>query len=383
MKKIFFIHNHKNFSGAARSLGEIINKNSNNFEKFIICPKGSSSGYFKKKKVKLIEAKYIPRFNHFELGQYKGLRWFLLLREIYATIYFFFFLRIIKKKYDKIDYFHLNELELVICAPIIKFFYNSKVSSHIRSIVETKNGYIRKFFLKYLCKKFLFKLIAIDKDCYKRSPLKKKTIIVYNGIDYKNLKIRKNKKKFLTFGFIGNFIERKGIYDTLLVFKNLEKKKIPVQLICVGKKFKNKNFLDYFKFERNFSKFVYNNFINLCKNIKFYPMTFDLRKFYSNIDIILFPSYMNAVGRPVIEAGLLKKPSIIGLKGHNNDTAVKGCSLIFKPGDIKSFEKKILYFLENKSQIKKMGYKAFANSKKNFNLDVNSKKFFRIFKEKA
>ena len=50
MKKIFFIHNHKNFSGAARSLGEIINKNSNNFEKFIICPKGSSSGYFKKKK---------------------------------------------------------------------------------------------------------------------------------------------------------------------------------------------------------------------------------------------------------------------------------------------------------------------------------------------
>jgi hypothetical protein len=32
---------------------------------------------------------------------------------------------------------------------------------------------------------------------------------------------------------------------------------------------------------------------------------------------------MNAVGRPVIEASLSKKPAIIALKNYNNDTAKK------------------------------------------------------------
>ena len=40
-------------------------------------------------------------------------------------------------------------------------------------------------------------------------------------------------------------------------------------------------------------------------------MTFNLKNFYSRIDIMLFPGYMNAVGRPVIEASLLKNPQLL------------------------------------------------------------------------
>ena len=48
---------------------------------------------------------------------------------------------------------------------------------------------------------------------------------------------------------------------------------------------------------------------------------------------------MNAVGRPVIEAALSKKPAIIALKNYNNDTAKKGNCLVFEPGNIYSLEK--------------------------------------------
>ena len=66
-KKLFLIHNHKNFSGAARSIGETIISLRGEIEFIIICPKGSSSKFFKSLNVKVFETKYIPRFNHFEI----------------------------------------------------------------------------------------------------------------------------------------------------------------------------------------------------------------------------------------------------------------------------------------------------------------------------
>ena len=114
------------------------------------------------------------------------------------------------------------------------------------------------------------------------------------------------------------------------------------------------------------------------KNIKILPSTYNLSDFYSKIDVIIFPSYMNAVGRPVIEASWFKKPSIIGLNKYNKDTAVKNTCLIFKPGNLLSLEKKILYLVRNKSKIKKMGKNAFFNAKKNFDIKKNSVKFLKL-----
>ena len=106
-------------------------------------------------------------------------------------------------------------------------------------------------------------------------------------------------------------------------------------------------------------------------------MQFNLKNFYSKIDVIIFPSYMNAVGRPVIEAALLKKPSIIALNKYNRDTAQKGNCMIFKPGNLKILKEKILLLINNKSKLKKMGEFAYVNAKKNFDINKNCKTFYK------
>lgn len=376
-KKLFLIHNHKNFSGAARSLGETVISLRKKMEFVIICPKGSSSKFFKSLNVNVIEIKFVPRFNHFETGYYRGLRWLMLIREVIVFIYFFFFLISLKLRYNNVNRFHLNELELIILAPLIKFFFDASITSHLRSPLEVKKGKKRYKFLKFLSKSYLKYIMSIDADCYKTSPLKKITKIVYNGINPKNIITKKNKRENITFGFIGNFIKRKGIYETLKVFKKINRQK-KVKLICVGKT-SNSNFvLNLFGYELNFEKFLKKNNFNKEKNIKILPITFDLKKFYSSIDVILFPGYMNAVGRPVIEASFLKKPSIIALNKFNRDTAMKNNCLIFKPGDLKSYEKQILYFIDNKHKIKSIGISAFKNAKNKFDIVKNSKKFLRL-----
>lgn len=377
-KKIFVVHHHKNFSGAARSMGELILSLKNQIDFYVICPKGSSSNYFKKINKKVIEVKMVPRFNHFEIGYYRGVRWFLILRELYAFFYFFLFLIKLKTKYQNISFFHFNELELIVCAPLIKLFFHTKITAHLRSRLEKQKGEIRIKILKKLSKKYLSKIISIDKDCFETTPIKKITTIIYNGILKKNIKILKKTNSKLTFGFIGNFIKRKGIYELIKVFKNLDLKNYNIKLICVGNKGKNNFLLNFFYLEKNFSKFLHDENILSNKNIKFLPPTYNLSDFYSKIDVIIFPSYMNAVGRPVIEASWFKKPSIIGLNKYNKDTAVKNACLIFEPGNLLSLEKKILYLVRNKSKIKKMGKNAFFNAKKNFDIKKNSVKFLKL-----
>ena len=143
--------------------------------------------------VEVVEAFLIPRFNHFELGYYRGLRWLLLIREIFGLFYFFFFLLRLKQKFKKIEKFHLNEIELTIIAPLLDFFFKSQITSHLRCPLEIKKGKVRIKFLKFLCKNYLNKIISIDNDCYATSPIKNISHIVYNGINSKNLVIKKKR----------------------------------------------------------------------------------------------------------------------------------------------------------------------------------------------
>ncbi len=379
MKKILFIHNHKDFSGAAKSLSETIKTLKLNNEINVVCPMGSSSSFFKDCNINVINVIGVPRFNHFESGYYKGFRWLVLIREIIFYIYFIYKLILIKKKLKSVDIVHLNEFELIVIAPIIHFFLTKKISSHLRSRLETIKGKLRIRFIKYISKKFINKIIAIDQDCYETSYCKEQTEIVYNVLENQDQKkVTENFKKNLTFGFIGNFLSRKGIYDLLLAFKRIYEKKIPIDLLVGGNQVKRSMIYNFLNSNRNFNNFVFKNSIDQCENIKFIGKVTDLNKFYSKIDVLIFPSYLNSVGRPVIESSLFKIPSIIGLKKFNNDTAIKNASLIFTPGDIEELYEKILFFHINREKIVEMGLNAYNNAVNLFDHNKNTKKFINI-----
>ena len=51
---------------------------------------------------------------------------FIIKRNIWINL-FFLFLIMIKQKFKNIEKFHLNEIELIITAPLLKFFLNLKL----------------------------------------------------------------------------------------------------------------------------------------------------------------------------------------------------------------------------------------------------------------
>ena len=78
-KKIFVVHHHKNFSGAARSMGELILSLKNQIDFYVICPKGSSSNYFKKFIV--IESNIFKPNNDAAVPTFKGLLLYIAISK--------------------------------------------------------------------------------------------------------------------------------------------------------------------------------------------------------------------------------------------------------------------------------------------------------------
>lgn len=377
MKKILIIHHHGKFGGSAKSIYEYINLMKKNFNIEVICPYGSAYSFFKKKKLKIYGVKGITNFNITEIGLYKKFRLILLLREFF---YFFFtigiFFRLKKNNYDLI---HLNDTNLLILTPIIKYFFDTKIICHIRTRLETNKFFLKSLIINFT-REYVSKLICIDKTTYDTSFLKSKSIIIYNIFNSKKKNKRGSLKKF-NVGFVGTIDFHKGIDFLFECIKEINIKNENINFVIAGNtSIKNGmllNLLNFFKIKKNIN-IELDSKKKLLKNTKFIGAVNNLNKFYSNISLVVFPSRMNALGRPVIEAGFFNIPSVVCLNTNKfKDTLIHGrTGFITSFGDKKKFVNYILKFYENKKMLNKFG----RNANKLFNKTHGVEKNLRLMK---
>ena len=370
-KKILVIQHHSKFGGASKSISEFILKLKNKFEFEILCPKGSTYKFFKEKKIKVYKTIGIPSYDITEIGSYSGFRKILLIREIVYLFFFLLKLKNLKKNYDLI---HLNDTNLIIIAPLLKFFFNIKIICHVRTRVDKDK--IPKL-IKLISKKYIKKFICIDKSTFNTSPNKKKSLIIYNIFENPRAKklIHLKKSNKLNIGFLGSLDFHKGLDFLFNCITDINKSKNNCYFHIGGSLSVKNNFfvkiLDYFKIKRNFNKIYFEFRKKKFKNVIFLNEVKNLHQFYSKLDLICFPSRMNALGRPIIEASSYGIPSIVCLNKYYDDTIInKITGYVLKFGDKKNFINKLSYLSKNKKKIQELGF----NAKKNYNRKHNSKK---------
>ena len=116
-------------------------------------------------------------------------------------------------------------------------------------------------------------------------------------------------------------------------------------------------------------------------NVKFTGPINNLNKYYKNIDIMCFPSRMNALGRPVLEAASFKIPSIVCLKDKFNDTIKNNHSgYVIKFGDKKRMTRLLISLGKKNKEIKRLGDNAKKNFIRNHNIYKNLKKLSVLYK---
>lgn len=113
----------------------------------------------------------------------------------------------------------------------------------------------------------------------------------------------------------------------------------------------------------------------------FVPFLLDLSYVYQKLDVLCFPSHMEAAGRSVFEAGFYHKPSIVAVSNIKNDTIIhQKTGLCIQPRKPQQIVDAVLYFFYNKAEIERMGKEANSFALEKFNIDRTAERVLQQYR---
>ncbi len=378
--KILYIQPIGAFSGSLKSSEEYIKNLYTKFD-FIFFTQNGFAKKILKKYGQVFESFGLCKYDNTENSHYKGLRWLLIFREVFYVIPTILNLLKIKFFIKDIDLIHLNEITGLPSAVLAKLIFRKPLIVHVRSLNYRNNKSLKSNLHLKILKKFANIILAIDQEVFKTVNIKNKTTLLRNILDLKR-KNKKNKKinKELKIGYIGTYLKYKGIENLIEAVEELILKDYKIKLIFAGKfldrSFLMKNLLSWFSIDNNINS-------NLFKKIFIKNMGFvkKIQNFYDQIDILCFPSSLNATGRQIFEAGIFSTPVIVCLKNKVNDGLVNNVNgLIYNNFfSIKQLQEKILVFYKKRKLIKIMGRKGKKIALKRNVKNHNIKRLYNIY----
>ena len=357
----------------------------------MLTPAGQIEDNLKINKIDYRSVYGVPQFDNSEIGFYRGKRWLILLREfLFFCSSIFAVLKISKENYEAV---HLNEISLIFFGVITKTIFSCPTIMHVRTLQNNKKN-IRSKFISFLINKYIDQIICIDKrvlnslDVYE---IKVPVEVIRNSFVENKSKLtnKTSNNKVTKVGMVSNFLVYKGIFEFYEAAKILinDKKVEKIEFHIYGDNFREMNsfkgrLMQQFGFQTDIKKELEKRIEEDSLLDKFILKGFsnNLDEVYHNIDILCFPSHLNAVGRPVIEAAIYKKPSIVSLRDkEGNDYIVNNLTGLIvdekNPGELANGIYKL--HIDVKKRIM-MGDKAFQHFEESFSYKKNSEKFIDV-----
>ncbi len=332
--KILYLHPAGAFGGASKSLIELYlaaNKHKL-FDAYVLTPGGTAADAFSDAGMNVFETIGLTQFDNTRFGYYRKLRWLILLRELIflpATVFSLMRLKRLKIHFDLI---HANEITLLPTVILAKWLLNLPVVMHVRSLQSPDINSVRSRWIYTALKKYVSALICIDETVKKSIPGDLKANVIHNGIVLSSADLFQNKghSAVLTVGMAGVMHRSKGVYEFLEAAKILIKDRHrKVRFILAGDNARNlKGFKKWILQKLGFSEDVLGNAVkyvidnDLQNHVTFPGYVKDIREFYPQLDILCFPSFLNACGRPVFEAAFFGVPSIVAIKNPVEDALI-------------------------------------------------------------
>lgn len=119
----------------------------------------------------------------------------------------------------------------------------------------------------------------------------------------------------------------------------------------------------------------------LRRHVHLLGFTIDIKAIYDAIDLLCFPSHLDAPGRPVFEAALSGVPSIVAVSNPKPDTLVPGATAVCIPArNVAALASAIEQLYHDRAALKRMGESARALALRNFDIRRNAAEMLALYR---
>jgi glycosyltransferase involved in cell wall biosynthesis len=329
--RVLYIHPFAAHSGSVKSLvGMITALPHGGMHGTAVVSSGASAELLASAGLEVIPVRGIAQWDDTRFGHYRGWRWLILLREVAywpATIKG---LREAARR-GPYDLIHCNEITSLLVGVLAKRMLRAPLLVHVRSLQRSPAGSHMSAFLQRLLRNRADAVVAIDEAVRRSLPADQPVEVIYNGMAVPTgLPSREGDDRFCV-GIVGVLHRSKGIYELIEAARILRDRGVVVRVLVVGENVRRLSgargwLLRKFDLARDvrgdLEAFVVRH--SLQDLVEFTGFVADIGPIYSRTDVICFPSHLDAPGRPVFEAALFGRPTIVAMRNPTCDVVIPG-----------------------------------------------------------
>jgi glycosyltransferase involved in cell wall biosynthesis len=386
------------FGGASRSLFEAVTAmREDGIRPYFLAAKGTALDFYSKIAVDVIAIRGLTRFDNTQYSYYRGLRWLVLLRELFHLPFTIFALEKAARKWKgRIDLIHVNEVTEIVPGLIAKMLFGVPMIVHVRSPQRMDNKSWRTKVLSKVLSRSADAVVAINDTTRATLPDWLPVDVVQNSFTAKRsvntdpemlARLDALRPKSLKVGFVGNLQVAKGLFDLLDAAKLLRDDGVDVEFVVVGGHTREDAGIKSWLLKK--AGLTHNLYVDLVSRISSYGIaesfhllgaTADIQCVYERLDVITFPSHYDAPGRPIFEAAFSSVPCIVCVSNPKSDTIVHGeTGLAIPARDPKALAQAIRYFESTRSEVRRMGENARQLAIRNFDPQTNAVNLKKIY----
>lgn len=395
--KVLYIDGDGPFGGASRSLFEAVRAlPAGSVTPYFAATYGTALDVYKQIAVDSIATRGMTKFDNTRYSHYRGVRWLVLLREVFHFPFTLVILFRARKRWPDVDLIHVNEAVYIIPALIAKYLFKVPLVVHVRSLNQMDQGSLRTRWLTRTLQRYTDAIVAINENTRATLSPDLSVEVIQNSFTAKLAprpdphiiaKLDTLRPNSLKVGFVGNLHHSKGLFEMLEAAKLLRATGRDVEFLIVGGVTIEDRGLKAWLLAR--AGLAQNVQAELAAQIEreglgdcFHLLgpTYDIKCVYDRLDVLLFPSHYDAPGRPVFEAAFSAVPSIVAVHKPYADTLIDGETGIAIPAkDPTALAQAILHFADHPEEVTRMGENARKLADANFYPPTNAKKLLGVY----
>jgi glycosyltransferase involved in cell wall biosynthesis len=384
------------FGGASRSLFEAVRSlRGRGVRPHFVAARGTALDLYRTVAMDTVDTAGLSRFDNTNYSQYRGIRWLILLREVFHFPHTVLALWRARRRWTNIELIHVNEVNELIPGLMAKALFGVPLVVHVRS-AQSKLPTWRTRWITGRLRSHADAIIAIDETVRSTLAADLKVDVIHNSFTAtraaqpdERLLARLNglRPSSLKIGFVGNLHISKGIFELVEAARLLRGEGRDVEFVIIGGHTRPGSGAKGWLLRRaGLAQDVHAELFErieragVSNSFHLLGSTQDIQSAYEHMDVIAFPSHFDAPGRPIFEAAFSAVPCITCITAPTPDTLRPGeTGLVVPARSPEALADAIRFCEENRGEVRRMGLNAQALARQNFDPEINAGRLTAIY----